>query len=67
MDIVIILTRTKRDINAVTGIVRKQGNGAHVMVPKDWVGIEVIVRPLYKEQEEHAKPVIDSVKRRKKF
>lgn len=47
-----ILTRIKKDINAITGFVRKQGNGAHVTVPKDWIGLEVIVRPLIKEQEE---------------
>jgi len=32
-----------------------------------WVGIEVIVRPLYKEQEEHAEKSIAGIKRRKKF
>jgi putative transposon-encoded protein len=48
----VILTRIKKDINAITGFVRKQGNGAHVTVPKDWIGLEVIVRPLIKEQEE---------------
>lgn len=46
-----ILTKTKKDINAVTGFVRAVGNGAHVMCPKDWIGIEVIIRPLIKEQE----------------
>ena len=46
------MTRIKKDINAITGFVRKQGNGAHVTVPKDWIGLEVIVRPLIKEQEE---------------
>jgi len=46
------LTRIKKDINAITGFVRKQGNGAHVTVPKDWIGLEVIVRPLVKAQEE---------------
>ena len=45
------MTRIKKDINAITGFVRKQGNGAHVTVPKDWIGLEVIVRPLIKEQE----------------
>jgi putative transposon-encoded protein len=48
----VILTRIKKDINSITGFVRKQGNGAHVTVPKDWIGLEVIVRPLIKEQEE---------------
>jgi len=61
------LKRTKREIVGVTGFVRKHGNGAHVIVPKDWVGIEVIVRPLYKEQEEHAEKAIVGIKRRKRL
>jgi putative transposon-encoded protein len=41
-----ILTRTKRDINSVTGTARKQGNGAQVMVPKEWIGLQVKVIPV---------------------
>lgn len=41
-----ILTRTKRDINSVIGTARKQGHGAHVMVPKEWIGLEVKVIPV---------------------
>jgi putative transposon-encoded protein len=41
-----ILTRTKRDINSAIGTARKQGNGAHVMVPKEWIGLEVKVTPV---------------------
>jgi len=67
IDNVVALTKTKRDINAITGFVRKQGNGAHVICPKEWIGIEVIVRPLIKEQEEHAEKSIAGIKRRKKF
>jgi putative transposon-encoded protein len=47
-----LLTKTQKDINAVRGTVRAVGNGAHVMVPKEWIGIDVIIRPLIKEQEE---------------
>lgn len=45
----------KRDINAITGYGRKQGNGAHVMVPKEWIGMELYVKPLVKVQEDEAK------------
>ena len=45
------MTKTKKDISAVTGFVRAVGNGAHVMAPKEWIGLEVIIRPLIKEQE----------------
>ena len=47
-----ILTRIKKDINSITGFGRKQGNGVDVRYPRDWIGLEVIVRPLIKEQEE---------------
>jgi putative transposon-encoded protein len=65
----VILTRIKKDINAITGFVRKQGNGAHVTVPKDWIGLEVIVRPLIKEQEEQFNKEIKGLRigRRKKI
>jgi putative transposon-encoded protein len=40
------VTRTKREIASLTGTVTKQGNGAHIMVPKEWLGIEVKVIPV---------------------
>jgi len=62
------LTKRKEDINAITGFGRAVGNGAHIMIPREWVGVELIVRPLYKEQEEHAEKAIAGIsKRRKRF
>lgn len=36
---------TKRNISSIEGTVRKQGNGAHVMAPKEWIGRDVYVIP----------------------
>jgi hypothetical protein len=30
----------------MTGTVTKQGNGAHIMVPKEWIGKQVKVIPV---------------------
>jgi putative transposon-encoded protein len=38
--------KTERIISYVKGTVRAQGNGAHVMVPKEWIGQDVHVIPL---------------------
>jgi putative transposon-encoded protein len=57
-----ILTKTKKDINAVTGFVRKVGNGAHVMAPKEWIGLEVVIRPLVKVQEEEFNKEIEGLR-----
>ena len=57
-----ILTKTKKDINAVTGFVRAVGNGAHVMAPKEWIGLEVRIMPLHKIQEEEFNNEIKSLR-----
>jgi putative transposon-encoded protein len=49
------VTKRKLDINAMTGFATKQGNGAHVMVPKEWIGVELFVTPLVKMQEAELK------------
>ncbi len=38
--------KTKRNISSITGTARKVGHGAHVMVPKEWVGKECHVIPV---------------------
>lgn len=35
---------TTRTITKVEGIVRASANGAHIYLPKDWIGKMVIVR-----------------------
>ena len=46
------MTRTKRETSSLTGTVTKQGNGAHIMLPKEWIGIEVKVIPFTYSQTE---------------
>ena len=36
----------KQDISLVTGTVRKSGNGAHIVLPKAWIGRDVHVIPV---------------------
>jgi hypothetical protein len=54
----------------MTGFGRKQGNGAHVMIPKEWIGIELHVTPLINMQQEDANEALKSLRitkgRRKK-
>jgi putative transposon-encoded protein len=38
--------KTKRNISSITGIARKVGHGAHIMVPKEWVGKSCHVIPV---------------------
>ncbi len=38
--------RTKRNISSITGYARKVGHGAHIMVPKEWIGKECHVIPV---------------------
>jgi len=35
----------------IEGVVKKIGNGAHVMVPKAWIGKKVLVRLLQSESK----------------
>jgi putative transposon-encoded protein len=38
------MTKNKRKIEEVEGTAMRSGNGAHVMVPKEWIGETVVVR-----------------------
>jgi hypothetical protein len=51
------LTKGKRHISSVTTEVKKHGNGAHVIVPKEWIGIEVDVIPRRQPTEEPPPPI----------
>jgi len=39
------------EVLAIKGIVKKTGNGAHVLVPKSWIGREVHVEPTLNEPQ----------------
>ena len=40
------MTKGKREISKLTAEVKTHGNGAHVIVPKDWIGMEVEIIPI---------------------
>jgi putative transposon-encoded protein len=45
-----MVRRIKAIIKQIESVVTKSGNSGHVVVPKDWIGKEVIVK--IKEQKE---------------
>jgi putative transposon-encoded protein len=45
-----MVRRMKAIIKQIESVVTKSGNSGHVVVPKDWIGKEVIVK--IKEQKE---------------
>ncbi len=54
------MTKGKREISKLTAEVKKHGNGAHVIVPKEWIGVEVEVIPLRTQiaEEQPRQPAI---------
>jgi len=44
-------TSSVTEVLAIKGIVKKTGNGAHVLVPKSWIGREVHVEPTLNEPQ----------------
>jgi putative transposon-encoded protein len=38
--------KTRRNISSITGTARKVGNGAHIMVPREWIGKQCHVIPV---------------------
>ena len=40
----IMIRRMKAIIKRIESVVTKSGNSGHVLVPKDWIGKEVIVK-----------------------
>jgi putative transposon-encoded protein len=53
---------TKRNISSITGTVRKNGNGAHVMAPKEWIGQDVHVIPVAIFNEEALNDMLKGVR-----
>ncbi|MFZ0895984.1 MAG: DUF2080 family transposase-associated protein [Candidatus Nitrosopolaris sp.] len=47
------------EISRITTDVKKYGNSAHVILPKSWIGIEVVITPA--ERMEHEDKFIDKV------
>lgn len=45
------MTKTKRYVDSITGIVTAIGNSGHITLPKDWIGQEVYVTSLAKAKE----------------
>jgi putative transposon-encoded protein len=46
------MTKNKRYINTITGIVKKQGNSGHIVLPVEWIGKEVYVKLLEEAKRE---------------
>ena len=53
---------TRRNISSITGTVRKNGNGAHVMAPKEWIGQDVHMIPVAIFDEEALKDMLKRVR-----
>jgi len=53
---------TKRNISSITGTVRKNGNGAHVMCPKEWIDQDVHVIPVAIFNEEALNDMLKGVR-----
>ena len=51
------LPKGKRVISKFITEVKRHGNGAHVIVPKEWIGIEVEVIPVVVAKEESLPPI----------
>jgi putative transposon-encoded protein len=47
--------RLKRNIQSVEGEVTKYGTGAHIVLPKEWLGTMVRVVPLQVKEDERQK------------
>jgi len=43
--------RLKRNIQSVEGVVTKYGTGAHIVLPKEWLGKMVRVVPLHVKED----------------
>jgi putative transposon-encoded protein len=51
------LTKGRKVISKYITEVKRHGNGAHVTVPKEWIGIEVEVIPVTVAKEESPPPI----------
>ncbi|HEY9385872.1 MAG TPA: DUF2080 family transposase-associated protein [Nitrososphaeraceae archaeon] len=47
-----MVRRMKAIIKQIESVVTKSGNSGHVVVPKDWIGKEVVVKIRQQEQQE---------------
>lgn len=36
--------KNERKVKEVTGVVKQSGTGGHIILPRDWVGVEVVVK-----------------------
>lgn len=51
------MTKGRKVISKYITEVKRHGNGAHVIVPKEWIGIEVEVMPVTVSREESPPPI----------